>query len=182
MANRDPCDDPSVRKGLLDEAAEQFLEEHLELIGSAGVEKEALYVCPLSGQLWLREVPVSGPGSVRLRIVHEHPSWYSMDYQDWRPDPLPEGWEILPNEVRRTMERELSREVAPGHRLYGETVVAIAKCVGCDDVLFSIEGEYLRWTVVHVTFARHPEQLPWPMTEVFSSFGEARKRLASHRH
>lgn len=105
-----------------------------------------------------------------------------MTYEDWRPEPLPEGWEILPNEIRRTFEEELRREVARGHPLYGETVVAIAKCVGCDDVLFSIEGEYVRWTVVHLTFARHPEEPPWPMAERFNAFAEARRRLADHRH
>jgi hypothetical protein len=42
---------------LVDEAAQRFIEEHLELVGRANRGKEALYVCPSSGQLWLGDLP-----------------------------------------------------------------------------------------------------------------------------
>jgi len=178
----DPCDDPSIRAGLADQAAQRFIDEHLELVGQSNPEKEALYICPFSGQSWLADLSEEPSGRLRLRIVHEDPSWYSGTYQGWQPEPLPEGWEVLPNEVRRTFEDELKREVTPGHPLYSQTVVAIARCTGCEDVLFSIEGRYVRWTVVHLTFARGPQDPPLPMSEEFDAFGEARRRLADHRH
>jgi hypothetical protein len=89
---------------------------------------------------------------------------------------------VLPNERRRRLEDEVGPEVAEGHPLHGQTVIAVAKCVACDDVLFSIEGEHVRWAVVHLTFAGHPDKPPWPMSEEFDSFSEARQRMANHQH
>jgi hypothetical protein len=48
--------------------------------------------------------------------------------------------------------------------LFGLPVTPIAKCGGCDDVVFSIEVDPIWWAVVHLTWSGKPERLPWPRT------------------
>jgi hypothetical protein len=76
VADRDPCDDTSVRRGA---DARSFVSGHLGKLGTDVERGETLYVCPLSGQLWLKDFPLGepdGPAMCRLRVVHEPPGWY----------------------------------------------------------------------------------------------------------
>ena len=69
------------------------------------------------------------------------------------------GYEIPPR-------AELRAEVADGHLLSGETVTAIARCQACDDVVFSVEGDHPIWfAIVHLTWRRSREPVPWPATQ-----------------
>lgn len=87
---------------------------------------------------------------------------------------------IAPSHMREDLARELLREVAPGHELFGESVIAIAKCGGCDDAVFSMEGErFVRWARVHLTWSGRQEAAPTPRTVIFSTFAES---VRSHAH
>jgi hypothetical protein len=90
----------------------------------------------------------------------------SIDYLfDWRPEPLPSPWELVPAEQREALEAELTAEVAEGHPLFGAEVTAIARCGGCDEVVFSVDVEPVRFVSVHLTWRGGSEQPPWPWTE-----------------
>lgn len=76
-----------------------------------------------------------------------------------------------PNQVT-AMERELRRELSPGHPLHGLPVLAIGCREDNDDVLFLIEDDSGRVAMVHLTWTnRPPERPPWPATFIFPSLG-----------
>jgi hypothetical protein len=90
----------------------------------------------------------------------------SIDYLfDWQPEPLPATWELVPAEQRAALEAELQAEVAEGHPLHGAMVIAIARCGGCDEVVFSVEADPARFVSVHLTWRGSSERPPWPWTE-----------------
>lgn len=103
------------------------------------------------------------------------------DYSDWRPEPMPEPCFIVPNGLRDNLLGELQRELSEGHLLFGEeSVAAVAKCGGCDDVVFSIDGErFIRWARVHLTWSGRPETPPLPRTHEFQNF---RSSMTDHDH
>jgi hypothetical protein len=89
-----------------------------------------------------------------------------LRYSGWEPQPLPEPWIVAPADMRSPLEAELRAEVADGHLLSGETVTAIARCQACDDVVFSVEGDHPVWfAIVHLTWRRSREPVPWPATQ-----------------
>jgi hypothetical protein len=67
--------------------------------------------------------------------------------------------------------RELHRELAPGHILYGMPVSAVARRQDCDDVLFALDDGSGRVAVVHLTWSRETNP-PFPVTDFFDSFSE----------
>lgn len=70
------------------------------------------------------------------------------------------------------MERELQRELSPGHPLFGVPVKTLARRQDCDDVLFAVQDGTDRVAVVHLTWTRSsPEGPPWPITTVFANLG-----------
>ncbi len=71
-------------------------------------------------------------------------------------------------EQRAAFERQLAREIAPGHSLTGLTAHLIARRDGTDDALFSLEDG--RVAEVHMTWHRSRETDPrWPATAIFTS-------------
>lgn len=69
------------------------------------------------------------------------------------------------------MGRELRREVAVGHPLFGLSVEAVARRCDCDDVLFQLLDGTGRVAVVHLTWIRQgPDHPPWPCTVIYPSF------------
>jgi hypothetical protein len=62
-------------------------------------------------------------------------------------------------------ESELRAELGAGHPLFGVPVAAVGKYDGSDDVLFRLLDGSGRVAMVHLTWARHPEPPPWPVTE-----------------
>jgi hypothetical protein len=91
----------------------------------------------------------------------------SHDYLfDWEPKPLPEPWIlVLEPQVRGALEAELRAEAAEGHSLFGKPVIAVARCGQCDEVLFRIEEDPVRFVQVHLTWRQGPGTPPWPATE-----------------
>jgi len=68
------------------------------------------------------------------------------------------------------MERELERELSPGHPLFGLPVKTLARRQDCDDVLFALQDGTGRVAVVHLTWTQSPpERPPWPGTTLFQS-------------
>ena len=67
-----------------------------------------------------------------------------------------------------TFRCQLEREVPPGHVLYQLPVRLIARGEG-DDALFAILDGTHRVAMVHLTWAKHQERLPWPGTAIFPS-------------
>ena len=63
---------------------------------------------------------------------------------------------------------QLEMEVGPEHPLHGIETRLIARG-NSDDALFKLLDGSGRYAVVHLTWARHPEPFPWPVTEVFDS-------------
>jgi hypothetical protein len=49
--------------------------------------------------------------------------------------------------------------------LFGRTVIAIARCERCDEVVYSVEEEPAWFAQVHLTWRSAPDQPPWPWTE-----------------
>ena len=90
-------------------------------------------------------------------------------------------WRAVVDSDASQLERELHRELAPGHPLFGRTTGASALAVrqDCDDVLFELRDP-TQFAVVHLTYIKTPpDKLPWPETEMFgdmSSFIERRMK------
>jgi hypothetical protein len=74
--------------------------------------------------------------------------------------------------------RQLRLELAPGHELFGLPVKLVGRGNG-DDALFSVLDGSNRVATVHLTWAKNPERLPFPLTTIyqdFAHFTEARMR------
>ena len=76
-------------------------------------------------------------------------------------------WGRLEPERRNGIETELVREICKGHLLFGNSCVALARRVDCDDVLFEVDGRPAE-AVVHLTYAVESDP-HWPATEMFAS-------------
>lgn len=81
----------------------------------------------------------------------------------------PQGWLAIRPGTEANMVAELSRELAPGHPLYGLPVRAAGLGGSGDDVLFEIADGSGRVAVAHLTWGRHPETAPWPLSVVYPS-------------
>lgn len=77
------------------------------------------------------------------------------------------GWTAIEDgEEARGLERELARELPPGHRLAGRAVRALARGPDDDDVLYGLPDDAL--AVVHLTWRRETDP-EWPWTAVYDS-------------
>jgi hypothetical protein len=66
------------------------------------------------------------------------------------------------------MERELQRELSPGHFLFGMPLKALVRRQDCDDILFAVQDGTGRVAVVHLTWTQSPSDCPpWPDTTFF---------------
>src|SRR6266540_3270544 len=61
-----------------------------------------------------------------------------------------------------------------------QPVTALAHCQGCDDVVFAVDAEPGWFALVHLTWRREQEPLPWPTTERLS--GSMSRALHAHTH
>jgi hypothetical protein len=90
-------------------------------------------------------------------------------------------WRPIERSAAAALERELRRELAPGHPLFGRSdgAKALASRQDCDDVLFELRDPP-QFAVVHLTYTKAPpDKPPWPETEMFDDmkgFVERRMR------
>lgn len=71
-------------------------------------------------------------------------------------------------QLHARFKQELESEVGPDHSLRGIEIRLVARGNG-NDALFELLDGTGRYVVVHLTWARHPEPLPWPVTEFYNS-------------
>ncbi|GGX22657.1 hypothetical protein [Undibacterium macrobrachii] len=67
--------------------------------------------------------------------------------------------------------KQLHLELPPDHALFGIPVRLIARG-DSDDALFQFLDGSGKVAVVHLTWAKSQERLPWPVTTVFSNMQE----------
>ncbi|TCN44361.1 hypothetical protein EV644_101504 [Kribbella orskensis] len=60
------------------------------------------------------------------------------------------------------------KEIAPGHELHGLAPSAVAKCEGCDDVVFRASDD--TFAIVHLAWTLKPETPLWPRTTRLGGF------------
>ena len=72
-------------------------------------------------------------------------------------------------EFHDKIQRQLRLELSPSHELYGVPVKLIGRHGGSDDALFELLDGSGRVAVVHLTWAKSQERLPWPVTTIYES-------------
>ncbi|MFJ3610414.1 hypothetical protein [Streptomyces hydrogenans] len=102
-----------------------------------------------------------------------------MQHMPDDPSLLPAPWWV-PDDGMDGFDLELHRELSHGHPLHGVKATAVARCEGCDDVLFSIANQPFPWAVVHLTWTGREERAPWPMTTPLASLSELLTKWADH--
>jgi hypothetical protein len=74
---------------------------------------------------------------------------------------------------------QASREIKPGHELYGLSLECTAKCAGCDDVVFRCSDD--TFAVVHLTWSDGASP-PWPTTTRCGSYMAIELVMDQHEH
>ena len=82
--------------------------------------------------------------------------WWSTDEEDAH--------------FHETFLNQLRTEVGPGHVMYGLSVRMVGRDGGSDDTLFEILDGSGRLALVHLTWAKGQERLPWPGTSIYPNF------------
>lgn len=80
--------------------------------------------------------------------------------------------------------RELRRELSEGHALHGVPLVAVARRMECDEVLFATSDVDMPLAVVHLTWRSQAESDPrWPHTATYEGWRDWIERclLPEHR-
>jgi hypothetical protein len=82
--------------------------------------------------------------------------WWSTDKQDAH--------------FHQTFLNQLKIEIGPDHIMYGLPVRMIGRDGGSDDTLFEILNGSGWLALVHLTWAKGQERLPWPGTIIYPNF------------
>ena len=87
---------------------------------------------------------------------------------DFDQDPF---WALDPDNPKHlkvilALQRELQKEVAPGHILYGKQCRVIAKREDTDDIIVELENGQIAY--VHLTWCSGADTPPWPSTGIYS--------------
>ena len=91
-----------------------------------------------------------------------------------------EPWFRPEGEAARALEREAATEIAAGHELHGLALTTLAKCEGCDSVVFRASDD--TFAIVHLTWIRKPETPPWPDTTRLGGFIAVETAMDQHEH
>ncbi|HZM77506.1 MAG TPA: hypothetical protein VFC19_17375 [Candidatus Limnocylindrales bacterium] len=91
-----------------------------------------------------------------------------------------ESWLRLSLAQAEAFEREAGIEIAPGHELHGLDLRAIARCSGCDDVVFRVSDD--TFAIVHLVWTKKPDTPPWPHTARLGTFLAAELAMDQHEH
>jgi hypothetical protein len=100
----------------------------------------------------------------------------SMDFLE--PWASTEG---LDERFHATFLNQLKTEVGPGHPMFEKPAKLIARGNG-DDCLFKLLDGTERVAVVHLTWAKHRERLPFPGTSIYESIQEWRTQCMLPEH
>jgi hypothetical protein len=95
------------------------------------------------------------------------------------PD-LPEPWFRPGDQQADALRREALAEIAPGHDLAGRDLLPVAKCSGCDDVVFQLDDG--TFTIVHLTWTGRREASPWPTATRFQTTQALLAATGDHQH
>ena len=90
-----------------------------------------------------------------------------------------EPWHPVP----AGLEAELAREISPGHPLFGQKAISVARRNDCDDVLFLLPDNAYPLAVVHLTWTGQGEKKrEWPHTTFYVSLEDWAERCMSPNH
>ncbi|GAA1363827.1 hypothetical protein [Catellatospora chokoriensis] len=129
----------------------------------------ATAVLAAAGDLEALAVAVAADGRTSDRLLDLH-----LGPQELFTATLPGRWQLIPPDKQAAMERQLAREVTPGHRAHGFAAVAHAWCASCDDTFYVLDTDPLRYVVVHLAYSPITETLPWPISwELTPPFAKA---------
>jgi hypothetical protein len=103
--------------------------------------------------------------------------WQAVAVSD---DDFRDPWFRPDAEHAHNFENEAHAEMAPGHELHGLALRAVAKCAGCDDVVFRASDD--TFAIVHLTWAKKPETPPWPLTTRLGGFVAVETAMDQHEH
>lgn len=73
------------------------------------------------------------------------------------------------SEVAELFAEELERELSPGHPLHGRTWMVVARALPQDEVIAQAGDEV---ALIHLTWTRRAERLPWPESTPIGSATE----------
>jgi hypothetical protein len=93
--------------------------------------------------------------------------------------PLREPWVHPDHAEARRLEAEARAEITDGHELQGVGLAAIARCTGCDHVVFRCSDD--TFALVHLSYA-HPDRPPWPTTTRLGGFIALELVMDQHEH
>ncbi|HEU5412885.1 MAG TPA: hypothetical protein VFW31_03970 [Candidatus Angelobacter sp.] len=80
-------------------------------------------------------------------------------------------WQPISGDRAADFDRELQREVSPGHPLFGVQAAAVAMTGSRDDVLFELTGHEYPLAHVHLTWSqKQMNDIRWPRTQFFASW------------
>ena len=82
-----------------------------------------------------------------------------------------------PEEHGKAIETELAKEISVGHPLNGVEFQVIAKRSDRDDVLLATNEGFF---IVHVTWSRKKEELPFPTSEHFTTSEKLSEKLSEN--
>jgi hypothetical protein len=85
----------------------------------------------------------------------------------------------LGGDAGQVFEREAAAEIAFGHELHGIALTGIAKCEGCDDVVFRASDD--TFAIVHLSWTHKPDRPPWPRTTRLGSFIAVEAAMDQHQ-
>jgi hypothetical protein len=81
---------------------------------------------------------------------------------------LLDPWTAVAPGASEALEKELRRELSPGHILHGLSLRAVARRTDRDDVVFEARGSG-ECAAVHLTWTGRTERPPFPTTRRFAS-------------
>lgn len=77
---------------------------------------------------------------------------------------------------------ELQRELSAAHPLYGVPVGLLSRRDDREDFLFGLQDGSNRVAVVHLTFRRSEEPLPFPLTRLYENLDEWKRLCMNEDH
>lgn len=93
-----------------------------------------------------------------------------------------EPWELL-KDSGESFVNELRKELSSKHILFDVPLRAIARHIGCDDVLFATGNREYPLAVAHLTWATRTESEPqWPYTTLYKNWQDWIERRMNPDH